>query len=247
MRNSSRTFALVWCLLLCGALPAAGQSTPNGSSGADQGAGHHAAKGPAQAGSTASKGMTIDGIAARIGNNVVTDSEVRQLEDYQRLIDGQAQSRAKVVQELVDQWIVRSEAAMTKFPHPSASEVTREFQTLAKQFPSAEEFRARLAKASLTPNEVRQVLERQIYYVRFLDYKFHAATQVTSAQIEEYYETNLTPQLKKQGRPVPPLKQVDAQIRQLLTQEEVNVKAAQWLEEAKARLRIVVQPSGGGG
>jgi hypothetical protein len=46
---------------------------------------------------------------------------------------------------------------------------------------------------------------------------------------------------------VPPLNQVEAQIKQLLTQEEINGKAAQWLEEAKARLRIVVQPSGGGG
>ena len=79
------------------------------------------------------------------------------------------------------------------------------------------------------------------------NYKFHAAAQVTSAEIEAYYQKQLAPQLQKQGLSVPPLNQVEAQIKQLLTQEEINDKAAQWLEEAKARLRIVVQPSGGGG
>jgi len=189
----------------------------------------------------------IDGIAARIGNDVLTDSEVRELEDYQKLIEGKAQERAKIVGELVDQWVVETDALASKFPHPTAADVTLEFQTLLKQFPSREQFQARLAQIGLTQDQVRQVIERQLYYIRFLDYKFHATTQVTTAQIESYYQQDIAPQFQKRGVSVPPIGQVEAQIRQLLTQEEINEKAAQWLEEAKARLRIVIQPSGGGG
>ncbi len=193
------------------------------------------------------KSTVIDGIAARVGNDVVTESEVRELESYQRLIDGDVQSRAQVVEELVNQWIVRTEAAAATFPHPTAPEVDLEFQTLLKQFPSPEQFRSRLAQVGLTQDQVRSILERQLYYVRYLDYKFHAAAQVTSAEIQAYYQNELSPQLQKRGLVVPPLNQVNASIRQLLTQEEINKKAAQWLEEAKARLRVVVQPPGGGG
>ncbi|MGB7023514.1 MAG: hypothetical protein WBD73_06920 [Candidatus Acidiferrales bacterium] len=235
MRNTGAILALLFGL----ALPAAGQSAPIKVSTAPQSESKTAA--------TGSPAANIDGIAVRIGDDVVTDSEVRQLEDYQQLIDGHAESRAEVLQELVDQWIVRTEAAATKFPHPSASEVSQECQALAKQFKSSQEFEERLAHTGLTQDGLRQVIERQIYYVRFLNYKFHAAAQVTSAEIEAYYQKQLAPQLQKQGLSVPPLPQVDAQIRQLLTQEEINKKAEQWLEEAKARLRIVVQPSGGGG
>ena len=163
------------------------------------------------------------------------------------MIDGHAESRAQVLQELVDQWIVRTEAAATKFPHPAANEVSQEFQALVKQYKSSREFEERLAHCGLTQDGLRQVIERQLYYVRFLNYKFHAAAQVTSAEIEAYYQKQLAPQLQKQGLSVPPLNQVETQIKQLLIQEEINEKAAQWLEEAKARLRIVVQPSGGGG
>ena len=155
--------------------------------------------------------------------------------------------RAKVVEELVDQWIVQTEALATKFPQPTAADVTLELQTLLKQFPSRADFQARLAQIGMTQDEVREVIERQLYYIRFLDYKFHAATEVTSEQIESYYQQELEPQLQKRGLSVPPLNQVEAQIRQLLTQEEINEKATQWLEEAKARLRIAIQPPGGGG
>lgn len=189
----------------------------------------------------------VDGIAARIGNDVLTNSEVRELEDYQKLVEGQAQNRAKITDELIDQWIVETDALATKFPRPSAAEVTQEFQALLKEFPSREQFQARLAQIGLTQDEVRQVLEHQLYYARYLSYKFHAATQVTAAQVQTYYQQEFIPDLQKRHLSVPALSQVDPQIRQLLTQEQINEKAAQWLEDAKGRLRIVIQPSGGGG
>lgn len=193
------------------------------------------------------QGKQIDGIAVRIGSDVVTESEVRQLEDYQRLIEGQAQSRSAVIQELVDQWIVRAEAATSNFPHPSADEVAQEYQALVKQFSGLDNLQKRMIEMGLTTDSVRQMLERQLYYTRFLNYKFHAAADVTSAQIESYYQKDFKAELAKRGLTVPPLDKVEAQIRELLTQEVINEKAAQWLADAKAKLKIVVQPSEGSG
>ena len=192
-------------------------------------------------------GTQIDGIAARIGSDVVTESEVQQLEDYQRLVDGQAQSRSVVIQELVDQWIVRAEAANTNFPHPTTDEVAQEFQALVKQFKSLDNLQKRMTEMGLSTNSVRQMLERQLYYTRFLNYKFHAAAEVTSAQIESYYQRDFKAQLARRGLAVPPLDKVESQIRELLTQEAINERAAQWLAEAKAKLKIVVQPAEGTG
>lgn len=225
----------ILALILCAALPAATQGQSAASNNSDT-------SGTAQPQQT-----NVDGIAVHIGNDVVTESEVREMEDYQQLLDGKSQSRAKILQELVDQWIVRTEAATVKFPQPTAADVNQEWQALLKHFSSPQDFRARLAAVNLTQVALRRVLERQLYYVRFLDYKFHAAAQVTSAQIEAYYQNDLSPQLQKQGAAIPPLTQVEARIRQLLTQEQINEKAAQWLNEAKSRLRIVIQPSEGGG
>ncbi|HKW87716.1 MAG TPA: hypothetical protein VJN21_03070 [Candidatus Acidoferrales bacterium] len=193
------------------------------------------------------KGNQIDGIAARIGSDLVTESEVRQLEDYQRLIDGQAQSRSTVIQELVDQWIVRAEAAASNFPHPTSDDVAQEYQALARQFSGLDNLQKRMNEMGLTTDAVRQMLERQLYYTRFLNYKFHAAADVTGAQIESYYQKDFKAEMAKRGLAIPPLDKVEAQIRELLTQEVINEKAAQWLAEAKAKLKIVVQPAEGSG
>jgi hypothetical protein len=219
------------------ALPGRAQSSTNASAAAARSASSNAA----------AAGKQIDGIAVRIGNDVVTESEVRQLEDYQQLMDGQAQSRTAVIQELVDQWIVRAEAATTNFPHPTAAEVETEFQELVKQFASPEKLEAKLADVGLTTAQLREMLKRQLYYERFLDYKFHAAANVTSAQIEAYYKNNFKVEAQKRGLAVPPLDKVETQIRELLTQENINEKAAAWLAEAKAKLKIVIQPGEGSG
>lgn len=244
-------WAMIFAFLSFAAFSTAAQTQSGISHDAVNGSQHAgietAAAIPAAANVTPSQGATIDGIAIHIGNDVVTESEVRELEDYQKLLEGKAQSRAKILQELVDQWIVHNEAAAINFPKPNSEDVSREFQALLKHFASLKSFQSQLASVSLTKNELMRVLAHQIYYVRFLDYKFHAATQVTSAEIESYYQQQLAPQLQKKGSSVPPLSQVEAQIRQLLTQEQINEKAAQWLAEAKSRLRIVIQPYGRGG
>ena len=208
--------------------------------------GASSSKAPSQS-SASPPAAEVDGIAARIGNDVLTESEVRELEGYQKLLEGHAQDRAKVVDELIDQWIVRTDALATKFPRPTDVEVSHEFEALLGEFRSREEFQTRLTQIGLTQDEVREVLEQQLYYIRFLNYKFHAVTEVSAAQIAAYYQQEFLPELRKRGLSVPPLNKVEAQIRQLLTQEEINEKADQWLEQAKARLRIVIQPPGGGG
>jgi hypothetical protein len=51
--------------------------------------------------------------------------------------------------------------------------------------------------------------------------------------------------LQKNGQAAPPLDNVRESIRELLTQQEINRQAAQWLDESKGRLRIEIVPPPG--
>src|SRR5271155_1373113 len=73
---------------------------------------------PANA-SASSGPQTVDGIAARIEDDVLTDSEVRELGAYQQVVDGSPKPRVERIQELADQWIVRGEAETAKYSPPS--------------------------------------------------------------------------------------------------------------------------------
>ena len=201
-----------------------------------------------QATSTAGElpGLVVDSIAVRIEDDIVTESDVRELQNFQELVNGKARSRAEVVDELIDQWVVRNEATTSRFPHPSAARIDAEFAQLEKQFPSPEAFRTRLRELGLSENAVRHLLEQQHFLTRFLDYRFRPDAQIKQAQIEAYYNGEFAAKLKAGNQPVPPLDQVEDQIHELLTQRDINERATRWVDDTKQHLRIDISSGGAG-
>lgn len=192
-------------------------------------------------------GETVDGIVARIEDDVLTDSEMRELAGFQQLVDGSMKSRADLIQELSDQWIVRGEATATRYPSPTSQDVDRAYALLRKQFASADEFNRRRAAAGLTETSVREMLEQQLYLARFLDYRFRPAAQVDDQQIENYYKNEFSPQLAARAEAVPPLADVADTIREVLVQREIDDRATKWLDESRKQLKIDLVTGGDAG
>ena len=196
--------------------------------------------------SAVATGQTIDGIAARIDTDVITDSEVRELADFQMLVDGSSKSRDELIQELSDQWIVRGEAETARYPRPSDKDVDNAYAQLVAQFPSQEEFDKRCAQAGLTPDAVRRQLSEQLYLSRFLDFRFRPAAEISDADVQKYYDDEFVPQLKAKGEAVPSLDKVQQTIREVLIQRDITDRANQWLDDTRSRLQIDVLPPEGG-
>jgi hypothetical protein len=188
--------------------------------------------------------QTIDGIAARIEDSILTESEVRELGAFQELVDGRAKPRPELIRELADQWIVRGEANTTKYPLPQPEDVDSAYAKLVKKFPSPEEFKNRCARAGLTEADIRRILEQQLYLSGFLDYRFRPEAQVDDQQIEGYYKDQLTPQLKARGQMVPPLEEVEETIREVLVQRVIDTLSTKWLDETRERLQIDIVSDG---
>jgi hypothetical protein len=203
----------------------------------------HSELGPATAGAAA---QTIDGVAARIEDDILTESELRELSAFQQLVDGHSKTRAELIGELAAQWIVRGEANTAKFPRPSRADVDRAYLELMKQFKSPEEFQARCRAAGLTEASVRRMLEEQLYLSRFIDFRFRPAAQISDEDLEKYYREEFAPQLKTRGEPVPPLEDVSDTIREVLIQRAISQRASKWLDETRERLKIDVVKEGGG-
>jgi len=199
---------------------------------------------PAKAAAAELGGEPIDGVAARIEDDILTESEVRELAAFQKLVDGQSKPRGDLIRELVDQWIVRGEADATKYPPPSEEDVGRAYKQLVAQFSSPEEFEKRRADAGLSEAAVRRMLEQQIYLARFLDYRFRPAAQVDEKQIEAYYNDEFAPQLKARGEKVPPIEDVEDTIREVLIQRDIDTLSRQWLDDTSGRLKIDIMSDG---
>jgi parvulin-like peptidyl-prolyl isomerase len=184
----------------------------------------------------------VDRVVARIEDDVILLSQVRELAAFQRLVDGRAESDDRLLSELIEQWVVQTEAAASHFPQPAQSEVDREQARLAGQFATPEAYAAKLRELGLSATAVRRMLTRQIYLARYLDYKFRPSVQIEAGQIQTYYQKELLPELAKKNQPVPPETSVEAEIREVLIQREISNRTAKWLDDTKQRLKIEIRP-----
>jgi len=190
-------------------------------------------------GSPASRGQeVIDQIAARVESDVILLSEVRELSRYQLLLDGKTEPDDLLLDRLIDQWIVRTEAEASRFPEPSEEEIKRGMERLEKSFASPEEFDARMKQSGLRDSEVRQMMTSQLFLGDYLDSRFRPSVQVDDKAIEDFYQNALIPRAKARGDAPPTLEDSRDSIREALIQSGITEQAERWLKESRSRLHI---------
>ncbi len=98
----------------------------------------------------------VDRIVARVENDIILWSDIRTLSRYQRFVDGKSETDAQVLDRLIDQWMVRTEADVSHFPHPLDADIERSLSRLQSSFNSAEQYEARKKQSGLSDSEVRE-------------------------------------------------------------------------------------------
>ena len=104
----------------------------------------------------------LDQIAARVESDIILLSEVRTLSRYQMLVDGKSESDGAILDRLIDQWIVRSEADTARFPHPSDVEIAHGVEHLQGSFTSGDGYQSRKKQAGLSDSEIQRMVAQQL-------------------------------------------------------------------------------------
>jgi hypothetical protein len=182
----------------------------------------------------------IDRIVARIENDVILLSDLRNLQHYQQLVDGKQEPDALALDRLIDQWIVRSEADASRFPQPTAAEVDRGLQRLRDSFDSPAEFESRKKTSGLSDAGIRSEMTWQLYLSNYLDSRFRPSARIDSKQIEDFYNSALVPRVKARGQQPPTLDSAREAIQEALTQTAITQQANEWLKESRSRLHIEI-------
>jgi hypothetical protein len=180
----------------------------------------------------------LDQIAARVESDIILLSEVRTLSRYQVLVDGKAESDAAILDRLIDQWIVRSEADTARFPHPTDVEIAHGVEHLQASFASPEEYGGRKKQSELSDKEIRRMVAEQLYLSNYLDSRFRPAVQVDAKQVEDFYQQSVVPRAKAHNQAPPPLDASREYIQEALVQRGINDQAEVWLKESRARLHV---------
>jgi hypothetical protein len=186
----------------------------------------------------------VDRIAARVENDIILLSDIRALSRYQQFLEGKSETDAQILNRLIDQWIVRTEANVSLFPHPSDAEIERSVERLRKSFRSTEEYEAREKQSGLSDSEVRAIAASQLYLSNYLDSRFRPSVQVDPKAIEDFYQNTVIPLAKKRGQEPPSLDAARDAIQEALVQSGIDEQAEKWLKESRARVHIEILLNG---
>ncbi len=180
----------------------------------------------------------VDRIVARVENGIILLSDVQELQRYQQLVEDKSENENAILDRLIDQWIVRSEAELSQFPQPSESEIDRGVLRVEKSFASPEEYEARKKQSGLTDAEIRKMVASQLYLSNYLDSRFRPSAQIDEKAIEEFYQNKVLPTAKERGQPPPTLEAARDIIQEALVQSSINEQADRWLKESRERLHV---------
>lgn len=180
----------------------------------------------------------VDRIVARVENDVILLSDLRALSRYQQFLDGKSESDPQILDRLIDQWIVRTEADVSHSPRPSDADIDRGLTRVRNSFGSDPEYEARRKQAGLSEQDVRAMVVSQLYLSNYLDSRFRPAVQIDPKEIEDFYQTAIVPRAKARGQEPPTLDAARDSIQEALIQNGINQQAEQWLKESRLRLHV---------
>jgi peptidyl-prolyl cis-trans isomerase SurA len=101
-------------------------------------------------------------------------------------------------------------------------------------------WKAFLAQHGFTPVEIAARMYERLAILKFIDVRFGVVVQVSNADVRNYYEQVLTPELKQDKAPLPDLRTVAPRIREILRQRQVSNLIDEWLKSLRAEGHVQI-------
>ncbi len=187
------------------------------------------------------RGEIIDRIAAIVGSEAITLSDVRDEQRVQAFLNGAelaatADGGMDVLRMLVNRRLVHLDLAMTPFLVAEDSDVSELMRELREHaFIGGKDFAGALAHYGLAEEVLLQHLRDQISFERYVAFRFKTGQQVGRAEIEEHYRDVYGPRQATLGLPAERIDAVAADIEEDL----LEAKATELLELRLKELRLL--------
>lgn len=196
---------------------------------------------PRATGQDATPTVTLNRVVASVGGVPLTQREVEleyKLEIF--LSTGKAPSAppsstamASAIPRLINQKLLEQVLAQYRFDSNAVDrDAAGRIAGLRKKFKDEAAFQSALRALGMTEPQLLAKLKEQSEILQMIDEQLRPSATVSAQDIENYYQKTLVPSYAGKGPP-PALKDVRGEIREILTQKDINQLLDQWLAELK--------------
>jgi peptidyl-prolyl cis-trans isomerase SurA len=190
--------------------------------------------------------VVLDHVVAVINGSVILQSDVMEEMGYaflQPFTAGARNTPQRALQRLIDRDLIlqQMETARTAAP-PTPEEVQQRIAELRGVIPEClpdhcqtdAGWQAFLRTKGLTEKEVDEHWAQRMSILSFIQSRFGGGVRITPAEIADYYNKTLVPQLRAKQVNPPALQAVSARIEEILLQQRVSSLLLEWLQSLKS-------------
>jgi hypothetical protein len=167
----------------------------------------------------------IDRIAAVVNGRIITLSDIRIEHEIQAVLGDPSETNEELLKSMIDRALMEEE--MAQFPSLDVSD-----EEVDERMKAITDFHG------VDPSAVRSAIVRKIQRRKYLELRYQQFIVVSNEEIEKEYETIFVPEAIKRGIPVPALKDIEGNLRMILTEKKVSEEVDLSLRDLRARSNV---------
>jgi len=202
---------------------------------------------------SAMAGQIVDRVVAKVNDHIILQSDWEQEVAFEGLANGRdpdaftAAERNAALDRLIDQELLREQVRPSQ--PAAAGEVTARVAEVRKLHPDCatdEGWHAKLQRYGLTQSALEKRLGDQIQLMKLVEDRLRPSIQIDQRAVENYYNDQLLPEMKRAGSRATPLTEVFGRIKDLLAERKMNELLSGWLASLRSGSHILTPESTAG-
>ena len=185
---------------------------------------------------------TIDRIAALVDRQVLTVSEITQMQEtrfFPRTTEKSDDDyRRAILDNLIAQALRYRDVLRFGAADVSKDAIETRLIEIQKRFASVDEFNTALQHAELSPDEFRALIKRELQVENYIQERFAPMIVVSSDEIETYYRGPFAQERRQRGLALPPLADVQEEIRTTLKSSRLQQEVEKWTTELRSHANV---------
>jgi len=185
----------------------------------------------------------IDRMAISVANQVITEGEIEEQIRLAAFLnreqpDLSIEQKKKAAGRLVEQALVKRDMELSHYPIPPLTEASDALAKVKALYPDAARYQQALKQYAVTEDGLQRWLWWQLTFLRFTDYRFRSAIQISDAEIQTYYQQQVPKWREQRVNPIPSLEDTRESIAEILTQQKIDQALEKWLEDTRKQVSV---------
>ncbi|HZQ93077.1 MAG TPA: SurA N-terminal domain-containing protein [Terriglobales bacterium] len=195
----------------------------------------------------AEAGEIIERIVVTVNNRPILQSDLDDEVRLEAFLDARPlgsisdADRSAALGRLIDRALIDQQADEVNLRRATDQEVAQQVRQVRSQHPAGardDTWQQALRSYGLEESDLAARVRSQLDELRFIDQRFRPAVRISLGEVQRYYRDQFLPELQKAGAEPRPLKEVQPQIEEVLTQERLTNMLSNWLQTLRGQASI---------